>query len=182
MRTLYSVLGFPVMVPVDVKVDTPVYFYSRVIDEIATARRSSDRPSFEDELEQIKAFSKIWELTGGFFAPMTPAASEKNPVKVSANVLGFILETANLLSPYADGTIDQKRTRRVSFGDWRRMLEPSPDQTLSAGVPGDAMAAVTALANMPTEKLIQHWITTAGVDDLSETLHLYVGERPPATE
>lgn len=179
MKTLYSVLGFPVTAAPavgDLAVTEKMVFYSEEVNALVTERKQDSKPTFTVELAQIAVLTKVWEATGGFFKPLVGDV----PAKVSVNVMSFITETARVLNTYPDDNLEGTYVRRVDFSDWRMLLEPSDSEVYSPGVPPTQAAAVDALAEMPTERLIQHWINRMGVSDLVASLNLYVGIRPSA--
>ena len=107
-----------------------------------------------------------WTRTGGFFAAVLQPT-----VRVSGSVQSFIGETALFLTK-------RITRRRVSFQD-RGMLMKQ-DLSVATRLPSftdDERAAMTELAGMKPEVLVQFWITRLGVDDLSSSMQLYVGDR-----
>lgn len=166
MSLVYSYYGFPVEVAVDLPPEERV-FHAPVVEAIAKRRKAANRPGFTHEMNQITDLAKTWEITSGFFkAILNPAA------KVTPSVRSFVLETAGLLK----GTIAR---RRVGFGDWALLLAPGDDVSASAAAfLADELELVQALADLPTEELISLWVNKLGVDDLSQSLQLYVGEAP----
>ncbi|MNG10511.1 hypothetical protein D3C84_939840 [compost metagenome] len=83
----------------------------------------------------------------------------------------FIAETALFLTK-------RITRRRVSFQD--RGLLMKQDIAVATRLPtftDDERAALTELSGMKPEVLIQFWITRLGLDDLSCSMQLYVGDR-----
>jgi hypothetical protein len=59
------------------------------------------------------------------------------------------------------------------------MLQPDPNaSTFPVAMNDESLAIVKELASLPTEELFRRWITDIGLDDLSQSLQLYVGESP----
>jgi len=166
MSLLYSYYGFPVLVEVASSPDEKI-FHAPQVTAVAERRKSSNRPGFTEEVDQIIDLTKTWAITGGFFrAILAPG------VQVSPSVRSFVLETACLLA----GTIQR---RRVGFPDWALLLSPGDDVVCAPPVfSPEELAAVEAMAKLPTEEIIYRWVNNLGVDDLSQSLQLYVGEAP----
>lgn len=167
MRIIYTHRGFPTAMDVSSRVDT--IYESPGITDIYRRRMEQNRPSFVEELTQIATMTKEWQSTRGFFVPsLSPA------VRLSGAVQAFIAETAL----YLTGQITR---RRVTFQDRGLMIKA--DALVDARLPTfskEERAAITELSQYSTEELIQLWVVKVGVDDLSSTLQLYVGDRSSA--
>lgn len=164
MRIIYTHRGFPTAMDVVSSVE-PIY-ESPDISDIYSRRMEQDRPGFTEELGQVAIMTREWATTHGFFIPCL------NPsVRISGAIQSFIAETALYLTK-------QITRRRMSFQD--RGLLIRPDALVDARLPKfskEELAAITELAQLPAYELIQLWVTRLGVDDLSSTLQLYVGDR-----
>lgn len=164
MRMIYTHRQFPALV--DVTVLSDAVYEVPEISEIYRRRCQQDRPGFTEELYQIGVMLREWTRTGGFFrAALDPT------VRVSGAVQSFIAETAMFLTKRCT-------RRRVSFQD--RALMMRHDTPVPSRLPifsAEEAAALNELADMTPEAVIQMWVTRLGVDDLSQTLQLYVGDR-----
>lgn len=168
MSIVYTHRGFPVVMAFAGQTDS--LYESPEISEIYRSRIAQIRPGLELELQQVAIMTKEWSVTGGLFtAALDPAT------RISPSVQAFIAETAM----YLTGAITR---RRVSFQD--RGLLIKEDAAPSVKIPNFTDAeklAIAELARLTPETLIQLWVTRVGVDDLSSTLQLYVGDRSRAS-
>lgn len=167
MNVVYSHRGFPVLLNA-----TPILgsvYESPRVSDIYRNRCQQQRPTFQIELAQIAVFAKEWSAIGGFFkASLHPAT------RIGWNVQSFIAETAMFL-------LKNITRRRISFQDRALMIQSdTPVTTRLPSFNDIERAAVEELAQLTPEALIQLWITVAGVDDLSTTLQLYIGDRTTA--
>lgn len=162
MKIVYTHRGFPTIVQAD---SASAVYESPEVGEVWRARRSQTRPNFSEELLQITVLTAEWIRTGGFF---TPALDQS--VRVSGGVQSFIAETALFLTK-------RITRRRVYFNDWVMLLQQdAPVEARYPSFSANEREAIGELSRMTTEHLIQLWVTTLGVDDLSSTLQLYVGD------
>jgi hypothetical protein len=168
MTVVYTHRGFPVYLAISGQIDS--VYESPEVSDIYRARIAPIRPNFAVELDQVASMTREWSITRGFFvAALDPAT------RIGGSVQSFIAETAM----YLTGRITR---RRVSFQD--RGLLIREDAATTARAPSftqSELMAITELANIEPEALIQLWITRVGVDDLSSTLQLYVGDRSRAS-
>lgn len=164
MNVIYTHRGFPTLIPV-VPTLGSVYESPRVSD-IYRQRCEQTRPNLELELAQIAVLLKEWTHTNGFFrAALSPTC------RIGVQVQAFIAETAMFL-------LKNITRRRVCFQD--RALMIKQDTVVVTRLPSFTdveRQAVEELAQYKPEALIQLWISVAGVDDLSASLELYVGDR-----
>lgn len=168
MSIVYTHRGFPVVLALPGQIET--LYESPDISEIYRSRAGQIRPNFDLELQQVAIMTKEWSITRGFFVgALDPAC------RIGGSVQSFIGETAL----YLTGRIMR---RRISFQD-RGMLikEDSVTSVRSPTFTEAERMAVAELAAIEPEALIQLWITRVGVDDLSSTLQLYVGDRSRAS-
>lgn len=167
MNVIYTHRGFPTLINV-APVLGSVYESPRVSD-IYRQRCEQARPTFELELAQIAVLLKEWKYTGGFFrAALDPSC------RIGGGVRSFIAETALFITK-------QITRRRVCFQD--RALMIRQDSVVATRLPNFSAVerqAVEELAQYTPEALIQLWIDSVGVDDLSQSLELYVGDRTTA--
>lgn len=164
MNLVYTHRGFPAVM--DIEATQGAVYEAPEISNIYRARCKQTRPGFVIELDQIEELLAEWTRTGGFFAAVLQPT-----VRVSGSVQSFIGETALFLTK-------RITRRRVSFQD-RGMLMKQ-DLSVATRLPSftdDERAAMTELAGMKPEVLVQFWITRLGVDDLSSSMQLYVGDR-----
>lgn len=164
MTVVYTHRGFPVSLAAVTRTDS--VYESTEISEIYRSRIAPIRPDFALELKQVATMTREWSITRGFFiAALDP------DTRIGGSVQSFIAETAM----YLTGRITR---RRVSFQDRGLLIKEDAVTTVRAPSFTQAeLMAVTELANIAPEVLIQLWITRVGVDDLSSTLQLYVGDR-----
>lgn len=164
MNVIYTHRGFPTLIAA-VPTLGSVYESPRVSD-IYRQRCEQTRPNLPLELAQIAVLLKEWTHTSGFFrAALDPTC------RVGAQVQAFIAETAMFL-------LKNITRRRVCFQD--RALMIKQDTVVVTRLPSFAdveRQAVEELAQYTPEALIQLWVSVAGVDDLSSSLELYVGDR-----
>jgi hypothetical protein len=167
MNVIYTHRGFPTLIAA-VPTLGSVYESPRVSD-IYRQRSGQTRPTFDVELAQIAVLSKEWKYTNGFFrAALDPAC------RIGNNVQSFIAETAMFL-------MKNITRRRICFQDRALMIkQDSVVQTRLPSFTDIERQAVEELAQYTLEALIQLWVTVAGVDDLSASLELYVGDRTVA--
>lgn len=161
INLLYTKRGFPVLVESQAE---GAVFESPEVTIIHQNRSAQDRPGFETELKQIAQLSSIWSITGGLFAPILHPKAV-----VSPSVKSFVLESARLLT-------GQSKRRLVSFSDLTMLVEYRKDMVSTApGFSGTDYELLATLAKEPTESVIQKWVTTIGVDDLSMSMQLVMG-------
>jgi len=167
MRLVYTHRGFPTAMDVTSGVES--IYESPAISDIYRRRMEQNRPDVALELVQIATMTKEWQATRGFFVPsLSPS------VRISGAVASFIGETALYLTK-------QITRRRVSFQDRGLMIKA--DALVDARLPNfskEERAAIEELSFLSTEEIIQMWVVNLGVDDLSQTLQLYVGDRSNA--
>lgn len=160
MNLVYSHRGFPVKVPKPQSINT--VYESPELGPIYLERRRQDPPNFEKELEQIAAATKVWVMTGGLFVTALDPEARLNP-----SARSFIIETAKVLT--------QLSKRRVSFADWELLFDSDETKRQPPNWTDEERALLSQLSALLAENLIQRWITTLSVDDLIQTLFLYVG-------
>lgn len=164
MRIIYTHRGFPTAM--DVSTSVEAIYESPAISDIYRRRMEQNRPGFAEELLQVATMTKEWQATRGFFLPsLSPS------VRISGAVQSFIAETAMYLTK-------QITRRRVSFQDRGLMIKA--DALVSAQLPTfskEERAVIEELSFLTAEEIIQMWVVNLGVDDLSQTLQLYVGDR-----
>lgn len=167
MNIVYTHRGFPALL--DIPVAPGAVYEAPEVSEIYRRRCEQTRPDFKTELAQISVMVREWFCTKGFFlAAINPA------VRLGVAVQSFIAETALYLTK-------RITRRRVCFQD--RALLLKHDTVVATRLPSftaDERKAVEELAAMAPEHLIQLWVDRLGVDDLSSTLQLYVGDRSTA--
>lgn len=168
MSIVYTHRGFPVVLAVSGQVET--LYESPEVSEIYRSRAAQIRPNFDLELQQVAIMTKEWSVTRGFFVgALDPTC------RISGSVQSFIAETAL----YLTGVITR---RRISFQDRGLLIKEDAVSNVRAPTFTEAeKMAVKELAAVEPEALIQLWITRVGVDDLSSTLQLYVGDRSRAS-
>lgn len=161
---VYTHRGFPCVM--DIEISQGAVYEAPEVSKIYRERMQQTRAGFEIELDQVEMLLGEWTRTGGFFGPsLIPS------VRLSGSVQSFIAETALFLTK-------RITRRRVSFQD-RGMLMKQ-DIAVATRLPtftDDERAALTELSGMKPEVLIQFWITRLGLDDLSCSMQLYVGDR-----
>lgn len=164
MNIVYTHRGFPALMAIAVSAEA--VYEAPEISEIYRRRCEQNRPDFKLELDQLAIMQREWAATSGFFA-----AALSPTVRLGTSVQSFIAETALFLTK-------RITRRRVSFQD--RALLLKHDTVVATRLPTftpEEREAVEFLAAMLPEHLIQLWVTRLGVDDLSATLQLYVGDR-----
>jgi hypothetical protein len=164
MNLVYTHRGFPALM--DIQVSSGAVYEAPEISNIYRARCEQTRPGFDVELEQIRLLLAEWTRTGGFFqAALQPS------VRLAGSIQSFIAETAMYLT--------KRITRRtICFQD--RALLMKQDLEVATRLPtftADERAALSELSSMKPEVIIQFWVTRLGVDDLSCSMQLYVGDR-----
>lgn len=161
---VYTHRGFPTLMAFAAPPES--VYESPEVSDIYRERAEQVRPSLEVELSQIAIMTAEWCRTQGFFAAVL------NPtVRVSANVQSFIVETALYLTK-------EITRRRVSFQD--RALLIKQDSSASNRLPTfqpHERQVIEELSQLTPDALIQMWVSRLGVDDLSQTFQLYVGDR-----
>lgn len=168
MSIIYTHRGFPT--EMDISSPAGSVYEAPEISDLYRTRMSQVRPDFETELTHIALLLREWKATKGFFIPsLLPS------VRLSTSVQSFVAETALFLTK-------RITRRRVSFQD--RALLMKRDTEVATRLPVFSKAeteAIEELSKMTPEAVIQKWVSSLGVDDLSSTMQLYVGDRTVAT-
>lgn len=167
LNIVYTHRGFPALM--DVAISAEAVYEAPEVSEIYRRRCEQTRPGFKEELDQIAILLREWTATNGFFLPALQPS-----VRLGGTVQAVIAETALYLTK-------RITRRRMMLQDRARMMKH--DTAVAVRLPTftpEERAAVEELANMTPEAVIQLWITRCGVDDLSSTLQLYVGDRTVA--
>lgn len=160
MSLIYSHRGFPVVVPV--VQGAHKVFERPEIGDIYLERRRQEPPSFEEELDQVVTATKVWVESGNLFANVLIG-----DVVLSPSARSFVMETAKAVVGI--------QRRRIGFPDWDMLLEGNSERAVNPMWSKEEKTLLEHLSALRTEKLIQHWITSLSVDDLIQTLFLYVG-------
>lgn len=164
MTIVYTHRGMPT--DMDIPASPGAVYEAPEISEIYRRRSEQNRPAFDLELAQVSVMLREWSATKGFFVP----ALMPN-VRLGVSVASFIAETALYLTK-------RITRRRVSFQD--RALLMKHDTTVATRLPvftDEERNAVEELAGLTPEAVIHRWVNLLGVDDLSSTMQLYVGDR-----
>jgi hypothetical protein len=164
MSIIYTHRGFPT--EMDIQATPGSVYEAPEVSDIYRDRMDQSRPGFAEETDQIAILLREWKATQGFFIP-----SLMPNVRLGTSVQAFIAESALFLTK-------RITRRRVSFQD--RALIMKHDIQVATRLPvfsAEEREAIVELANLTPEALIQKWVVLLGVDDLSCTMELYVGDR-----
>lgn len=162
MTVIYTQRGFPI----DVPMEAGMVYESPTITNLWMQRRGLDKPNFAEDLLDLAIFMNEWKLTGGMFK----AFNHRSALTV-ASTQGFVAETAMLIT----GKIAR---RRVGFNDWVLLLAPvAPKDLRPPMFATGELEAIKELADLNPENLFAKWIQVAGLNDLVNTLQLFVGSR-----